>query len=240
MSRVFTTSVNYRHIRSVLWQEIKKLYGTLAKKISNPGEVFQTEIRIQDGWHAMGLSSDKPEGFQGYHEEHLLIIVDEACGIPMETFDAIQTCAASPKNKILLIGNPTDPNTFFGYTHSGKVKGWKTVRMSAFESPNIYLGPDGEWHDKDPLPYPKLVSTKWINEKKADWGDRDPRYISRVLGRFPESAENQLISGRWIAQGIERGIILRRVYEEMEEGSMVLGSNEVAALLKGGSIGGQV
>jgi len=231
-AKVISTSVNFQSVKNILWQEIAVLHRKLSEKLTDAGELFQTELRVGPGWWARGLSSDKPEGFTGYHEEHLMVVVDEACGIQYEVFDVLSTCAAARGNKMLLIGNPTDPNTFFGHTHTGRVPDWTRISMSAYESPNIVLGPDGQYQDIEPLPYPKLVSMRWINEKKHQWGKSDPRFISRVLGRFPESAEDQLISNRYVSQAIARGVALREVYKQMETGQAVISSEQLRQIVR--------
>lgn len=229
-SKLICTSVNFKQLRVVLWQQIAVLHRVLKQKMPYAGELFQTELRIEPGWFAIGISSDTPEGFQGYHEEHLMVLVDEAAGIEYDVFTAIQTCAASPTNKILLVGNPTDPTGFFAHTHS-KYPGWTKFNMSCYESPNIYIGEDGEYHDYDPLPYPKLVSLRWILEKKEQWGVNSPLYKARVMGVFPDSAEDQLISNRYISAALARGIVLRKVVKDLEEGGTVISSERIRGFL---------
>lgn len=231
-SKVITTANTFVQVRTVIWTEIRTQHKKLEERFSYAGEIFLTELRLDTDWWAIGLSSDNPDAFQGRHAEHLLIIVDEACGISYETFYAIEGSAASPGNRVLLIGNPTDPNTYFGHTFSGKVPGWMKMSMSCYESPNIYLGSDGKYHNYDPLPYPFLVEMEWINEKKRQWGINNPQYIARVLGQFPEQSEDQLISGRYISAAAMRGMILRQHLKELEEGSQIISSQHLRQLYK--------
>lgn len=237
-SKVITTAPTARQVRIVLWSEIAVLYERLKKQVLNPGLLLQTELRMQNsqgevvpGHWALGFSAENPDSFQGMHEENLLVIVDEAAGVGYDIFHAIEGIAATAGNKVLLIGNPTNANTYFGHTHSGKVAGWHCLHMSCYDSPNICVGDDGNFQDIDPLPYPKLVSMKWINEKKTQWGENSPQFLSRVLGIFPDSAEDQLIANKFISSGLARGVVLRKIYREMQEGEQIISSEDLRVLM---------
>lgn len=229
-SKVITTSTTFVQTRTVLWSEIRTLHKRLSDHFTFTGEIFQVELRLDTNWWAMGISPDRPDALQGRHAQDMLVIVDEACGIGYEMFYALEGICTAETNKMLLIGNPTDPNTYFGHTHSGKISGWKRMSMSCYESPNIYMGPDGDYVDKDPLPHPYLVSMKWIKEKRDQWGMTHPEYIARVLGQFPDRAEDQLISNRYIQQAVVKGMVLRQVLKELQEGSQVISSANIRKL----------
>lgn len=223
-SKVVTTAVTYQQVRGVLWQEIRRQHIKLENKFTEIGEIFQTELRIAPAWNAEGISPDRPDALQGRHAPSgdQLVVVDEAAGLEAEMMAALEGISTQPRNKLILIGNPTNPLSYFADTHSGKIPGWTRMSMSCYESPNIYIGEDGKHHDHDPLPHPYLVSMEWINEKRQQWGVNSPEYVSRVLGLFPESAEDQLISNRHISSGLTRGMVLRKVFEEMENGERIV------------------
>jgi hypothetical protein len=61
--------------------------------------------------------------------------------------------------------------------------------ISCYDSPNI---------TEKNIVYPKLVTQKWIDERKEEWGETSPLFVSRVLGRFPEEGENTLIPLSWV------------------------------------------
>jgi hypothetical protein len=51
--------------------------------------------------------------FQGYHDEHVLFVLDEAPGIPPEILNAIEGTSASGDGRVLMLGNPTIPSGAF-------------------------------------------------------------------------------------------------------------------------------
>jgi phage terminase large subunit len=90
-SIVLTTAPTFRQVEKLIWKEIRssirrsKIYlgGDLAKK--------SPELQIvQDEWVALGLSTNQPERFQGFHARHILVIVDEAAGVKEDIFEAIE------------------------------------------------------------------------------------------------------------------------------------------------------
>src|SRR3990167_5954682 len=100
-SVVITTAPTFRQVKEVLWREIK---GSVAgKKIYPQKAMLDTSINISPQWFALGLSTDKPDQFQGFHSPHLMVLVDEASGINPEIEEAID--GLTPE-KIVRIGQP--------------------------------------------------------------------------------------------------------------------------------------
>ena len=52
---------------------------------------------LQNEWYAAGLSTNEPDRFQGFHEEHILVVVDEASGVNEEIFEAIDGVLTSAR-----------------------------------------------------------------------------------------------------------------------------------------------
>lgn len=48
-----------------------------------------------------------------------------------------------------------------------------------------------------------LVSKNWVQERLDDWGEKDPRYIAKVLAKFPEQSMSSLFSPSIIADAID-------------------------------------
>jgi hypothetical protein len=82
-------------------------------------------------WFAMGLSTNDPSRFQGFHAPYILVVVDEACGVGAEIFEAIAAITVSDNAHVLLIGNPTDPNTEFYKAFQSPA--YNKIHISAFD-----------------------------------------------------------------------------------------------------------
>lgn len=79
---------------------------------------------------------EQAETLAGLHGDHLLIIVDEASGIPDPTFIPLEGALTQPDNKVLLIGNPTKNFGYFYDTHfhAGISKEWKKLHWNSKDS----------------------------------------------------------------------------------------------------------
>jgi hypothetical protein len=65
-------------------------------------------------WFAVARTATKPENMQGFHEDNMLFIVDEASGVADPIMEAILGTLSGENNKLLLCGNPTRTSgTFF-------------------------------------------------------------------------------------------------------------------------------
>ena len=89
-SIVITTAPTWRQVEDLLWKEIRSSYYNSATELGGNLSPSATQLAI-DGkeWVAIGLSTNDSNRFQGYHSEHLLVVVDEAAGVAEEIFEAI-------------------------------------------------------------------------------------------------------------------------------------------------------
>lgn len=186
-SVVITTAPTFRQVKELLWREIR----AVDVKILYPANsVLDTQINLGEKWFAIGLSSDKPDQFQGFHSKRLLVIVDEASGVAEEIFQAID--GLNPY-RILLIGNPMQNTGRFA--DSFKQEGVKKISISAFDTPNIKA--------QEAL-IPGLIQQKDIERIKVKYGEDSDVYRIRVLGEFPSADVDTIISVDEVAKAILR------------------------------------
>ncbi|WP_347042032.1 hypothetical protein, partial [Brachybacterium nesterenkovii] len=110
---VVSTAPTYKQVHAVLWEEIRKQH----RKGGLPGAVtLDDEWKIGDVLVGMGRkpADHDAHGFQGIHRRYVLVLLDEACGIPAPLWDAVEAITTNDDARILAIGNPDDPNTQFG------------------------------------------------------------------------------------------------------------------------------
>lgn len=218
-SIVLSTAPTWRQVEKLIWKEVRASYRRA--KVPLGGNILpkSPEIQIiQDEWYAAGLSTNEPDRFQGFHEENILVVVDEAAGVPEDIFEAIEGVLTSGNARLLLLGNPT--NTSGTFYKAFKGDGWNTISISAFDTPNFTeFGvteddiADGTWESKitNVLPNPKLITPEWVADKYKRWGPESPAYQARVKGQFPEQGDDTLIPLSWIEAAMER-------WHEMEPG----------------------
>jgi len=121
------------------------------------------------------------------------------CGMPTLLWDAADTLLANEESRFLAIGNPDDPTSEFAEVCKPG-SGWSVIGIDAFHTPNF----TGE---RIPT-YLKhlLIGSTWVEEKREKWKEDSPLYISKVLGKFPDTTEGGLIPLRWVREAQDRDL----------------------------------
>lgn len=203
-SIVITTGPSDRQVKGILWKEIAVAHQNQIWPGGLGGRLLTQELKLAPNWWAWGFTAPErdPNKFQGFHEENVLVVVDEACGVSPEIYLAIDGIMTSVNAKKLEIGNPTDPTgQFFKSFKTPRVKkmsvhAYQTPNFTAFDITPKDIAND-TWRDKvrgRPYPYPKLVTPEWVREKYEDWGPENPLYLARVMAQFPSEGVDSLIS----------------------------------------------
>jgi hypothetical protein len=174
---VVTTAPSLDQVHAILWEEIRGIHS----RAGLPGVVQRTD-RWVVGDRLVGMGRKPPDhsesAFQGIHRKYVLVILDEACGIPEWLWTAVETITTADTCRILAIGNPDDPNSHFRRL-CRPAPGWKTFKISCFDSPNFT-------DEEVPDYLHELLTTKqWVEDRAAEWGTENPLYIAKVLGEFP-------------------------------------------------------
>jgi hypothetical protein len=188
---VVSTAPKWSQVRAILWREINRAHtkGRLM------GRTNQTEWWIGKEIIAFGRkpSDYDTEAFQGIHAQYVLVVIDEANGVPKGLWDAAETLVANSNSRVLAIGNPDDPSSTFAEV-SKPGSGWKTIRIAAEDTPNFtgeYIPPEISQ---------QLISPLWVDERAKAWGTESPLYISKVMGEFPPYAADSCVPWGWVEQ----------------------------------------
>lgn len=188
-ARVVTTAPSGDQVKGVLWHEINQLHamGRL------DGRTNHTEWWYGKYLAAIGRKPGEysDAAFSGYHAQHLLVVIDEAGGVPSPLWDAALTLTNNEGSKILAIGNPNNPQSRFAEVCRAD-SGWNVVHISAFDSPNL----TGE--RVTPIIAKNLVTPDYIAQLERTHGKRSPLYAISVLGEFPIDMEDGVIPWSWV------------------------------------------
>jgi hypothetical protein len=196
---VVTTATTEAQVKAILWHEIAIAHA--AGKL--PGRLNQTEWWMNVGGidQIVGFGRKPADtnatAFHGIHRKYVLVIIDEGSGVAGAIWDAAEGLAANEYSRILVIGNPEDPLSMFAEV-SKPGSGWVAFKISAFDTPAF----TGEKVSQKILDL--LVSRIWVEERAKRWGTDNPKYISKVLGEFPEVSDNCLILPGWVLAAQER------------------------------------
>jgi phage terminase large subunit len=124
-AKVACTAPTNRQLKDILMSEISKWHrqSTVADEfIIQKDIIFQKDA--QKEWWVRFISpsvkatkEEQAETLAGLHADHLLIIVDEASGVPDPTYIPLEGALTQPDNKVILIGNMTRNSGYFYDTH---------------------------------------------------------------------------------------------------------------------------
>ncbi len=221
-SIVITTAPTSRQVEKLLWGEIGSAVQDAPYNLG--GHLTSKELKLDKKWYAMGFSPQKTAGgdesneqqgstFQGWHSDYVLIVFDEAVGIPPDIWIQVEGLLTSGKIvKFVCIANPTTKNCDFYDKMQSPT--WTKVHLSCFDSRNLPANGINTVEDIEAeveilqnLPedqrldrlsnYKKvvthLISCRWVMEKAMEWGITDARFKSKVLGQFPDVDDTVLI-----------------------------------------------
>jgi hypothetical protein len=182
---VVSTAPSNDQVKGVLWREINRVH----KKGHLAGRVNQTEWWIDDELVAFGRKpqDQDPGSFQGIHARYVLVIIDEACWVPKDLWMAAGSLAANENSRILAIGNPDDPGSYFAEVCKPGT-GWHVIRISYRDTPNFSDEPVA------PLLKELLISEIYVDEMRHEVGEQGAPFISKCEGEFPVEAEDAVVS----------------------------------------------
>lgn len=193
-ARIPCTSPSESQLKKGIWQETGKWYRKLPDFFKNEfvyGSESLTHKKYGSSWQAYIKTATKenPEVLSGAHSKDIFVILDEGSGISEEVINNILPLLGSHNAYCLLLGNPLRREGFFFNVFHGKPSIFKKLlQYSALDSP---------------------LMTKDTIEAWAQAYGRDSSYYKvHVLGEFPDTDSDQLISLHLIDDAKNNNIVL--------------------------------
>lgn len=189
--KAVVTAPTSAQLFDALFAELKRWVNELPDILKTLVEVKSDRIELKAAPSEAFISArtsraETPEALQGIHADNVLLVADEASGIPESVFEAASGSMSGHSATTLLLGNPTRNTGLFYDTHN-RLKGeWKTFHVSCVDSPR--------------------VSEAFVNEMKLRYGEDSPAYHVRVLGNFPPREEDTVIPVELIDSAMNREI----------------------------------
>jgi hypothetical protein len=179
LARVITTAPTSAQVDAILWFEINRLHSTLGLR----GQCNLRELYYGRQLVALGRKPPDHQGaaFQGLHAKYLLVIYDEAYGIPKKLWDEGSSLASNVYARQLAIGNPDGPGEFQSVCDRGT--SWNVIHVSYRHSPD-YTG-----EQVSPSLRENLISRRWVEERRVDWGEDSALFTSKCEGDFPAQGD---------------------------------------------------
>lgn len=176
---VLATAPTKHQLYDLLWKELTALFSRLPAPLCNQGFVFDKSgdrfwhVDYKEEWYIQCRTArkDKPEGIQGRHNRHLLILVDEGCGVDDKIFETIENALTEDDNFLFVATNPTRTGGYV-YKAANSPQDFCYYEMSALDSPF----------------YPRSKAESIARR----YGINSDVYRVRVLGRFPGGEPDQM------------------------------------------------
>lgn len=163
------------------------LPGELHVKALRPGGAGKAGILAKT---ATGVSA-----LTGFHEVRVLFCITEAQDPEIaHAWDAAFACTTGAEDRVLTLGNPTEPTGRFVQAHRSSSE-WRSLRIPASDVPNVR---EGE------TVVPGLLTREGVERFASEYGEDSGFYRSRVRAEFPEEGEDALVRGEWVEAAVER------------------------------------
>ncbi|MCD8364349.1 MAG: DEAD/DEAH box helicase family protein, partial [Clostridiales bacterium] len=178
--RVVATAPTRQQLHDVLWSEISKWMGKspLLNDILKWTKTYIYMIGYEKRWFAVARTATKPENMQGFHEDNMLFIVDEASGVADPIMEAILGTLSGDNNKLLMCGNPTRTSgTFYdAFTADRALYACRTVSSR----------------------FSRRTNKDNIASLDRKYGPQSNVVRVRVDGEFPEQEDDVFIPISWV------------------------------------------
>lgn len=201
------TAPKAAQLEDILWREFTKINEKALPPFNDQFEILKDEIRHKSAAKtqkalARTARKENPEALQGFHDPNLMIIADEASGIPEEIFEVGEGALSTPGCLVILTGNPTRVEGTF-YNAFGKDRDiWDRYHFDR--------------EDLDPTLYP-FIDPQYPERMAKKYGRDSNVYRVRVKGDFPTADPDTLIPLWQVEAAVGRDI------QPMADDPLVLG-----------------
>ncbi|MDT3426079.1 hypothetical protein J2Z22_001599 [Paenibacillus forsythiae] len=174
-ARVVCTAPTKQQLNDVLWAEVAKwLESSMVKNLFKWTKTKVYMIGHEERWFATARTATKPENMQGFHEDYMLFVVDEASGVSDPIMEAILGTLSGPENKLLMCGNPTRTSGVFYDSHNRDRSRFQTHKVDSRDS--------------------KRTSRENIQMMIEKYGAESDVVRVRVYGEFPKAEADAFIA----------------------------------------------
>jgi hypothetical protein len=177
-NKVVVTAPTTAQLYDALFAELKRWINELPEGLRVLLEMKTDRVELVAAPSEAFISArtsraEQPEALAGVHSDNVMLVVDEASGVPEQVFEAASGSMSGHSAVTILAGNPTRSSGTFYETHTRLAEHWLTLHWSCIDSPR--------------------VSEAFIDEMKLRYGEDSNAYRIRVLGEFPLGDDDTII-----------------------------------------------
>lgn len=221
-SLVVTTAPKEDQLTFHVWRWINVFFRKFKR-----GRLTKLLLRMQEDsedWLATGFvagveaDEELNRKAQGFHAQHMLIILEETPGIPQQIITSLTNTSTAEHNIILAVGNPDNElDNLHQLTKKSRVN---HIIISALDHPNIVTG------NNNFIPGAQTVIGLAGLLETYNNDPEHPLYKSRARGICPTGSADSLIKMEWVKKAIDK-FASRRVNGKIDlneiEGEFAIG-----------------
>lgn len=171
--------------------ETKAWIGKLPPALQQTLEIKSERIELRAAPHESFIAfntsrPEKPEALAGYHSEHMLLVADEASGVPEPIFEAAAGSMSGHTATTILCGNPVRTTGLFFDTFHKLKDNWLCIHSSCVDHPRI--------------------SADFLKDMQQRYGIESNPYRVRVLGEFPKADNDTIIPFELMDAALRRDV----------------------------------
>ena len=195
-NKVVVTAPTSSQLYDAMYAECRRWVNELPKELQQLLNVKSDRIELVSAPSEAFIScrtarAETPEALAGVHSDHVLLIVDEASGVPEQVFEAAAGSMSGHSATTLMLSNPTRSSGTFFESHNRMADSWWTRTWSCIDSP--------------------LVSDEFVDEMRLRYGEESNAFRVRVLGQWPLADDNTIIPFHLVESAQHRDV---EVYED--------------------------
>lgn len=189
--KVVCTAPTSTQLFEALAAETKAWFKVLPDVWMQAFEVQVDQIRHRDAPDTNFVSfatskAETPEALAGKHSPNLLLIADEASGIPEQVFEAASGSMSGHNACTILAGNPVRTSGLFFDTFHKLRDVWKTFHISCVGHPRI--------------------AADFVTDMARRYGEDSNAFRVRVLGEFPTGDDDTVIPFQLVEASLKRDV----------------------------------
>ena len=177
--KVVVTAPTSGQLFDAMFAELKRWVNELPKELQELLNVKSDRVELVAAPAEAFIScrtaraENASEALAGVHSDNVLLVIDEASGVPESVFEASAGSMSSFNATTIMLSNPTRSSGTFFESHNRMKSSWWTQQWSCQDSP--------------------LVAQEFINEMRNRYGEASSAFRVRVLGDFPLTDDDTII-----------------------------------------------
>jgi phage terminase large subunit len=192
-NKVVVTAPTSGQLFDALFAELKRWINELPEQLKPMLIVKSDRVELAAAPSEAFISArtsraETPEALAGVHSENVLLVVDEASGVPEKVFEAAAGSMSGHAATTILLSNPTRSSGTFFESQTRLSGSYWTRRWSCVDSP--------------------LVSEEFVDEMRLRYGEDSNAFRIRVLGEFPLADDDTIIPFHLVEAATQRDIEL--------------------------------